>query len=70
MKNYDLTKTELKILLKKENVKIRPSYCHDKYILTSITMPYPVKRKLDTVTKKLGVSRSGFVAMLIENYEE
>ena len=66
----EINNAEAKIILHQEGFKIKPSYCHDDYMFTSFTMPYDLKDKLDRISKRYGVTRSGFVQMLIRNYQE
>lgn len=65
-----ITKNDAKMFLHAKGLKVKPSYHHEDYLFTSFTMPYPLKDKLDRVAKRFGMSRSGFVQMLIDKYEE
>lgn len=65
MSKFDLTTAQLKEELKRSGVKINPSYMHKDYITPSFSMPYPVKNKLDEMTKFIGCTRSSFVSALI-----
>lgn len=67
MPKYNLTMQELKLILKQEGIKVRPSYCHDDYMLTSFSMPYPLKDKLDNISKRYGLTRSKVVQLLLES---
>lgn len=69
MPKYDLTNKEMKMLMEMQGIKVRPSYCHDDYLFTSFTMPYPLKNKLDKISKKYGLTRSKVVQLLIEDVE-
>lgn len=69
MKKADLNYQELRLLLQREGVIVSPSYSHADYIFTSFTMPHPLKRKLDTISKKYNVSRSKIVQMLIDKVD-
>jgi hypothetical protein len=57
---------ELKVLLNQMGVVYKPKYKHEDYILSSLSLPYPVKNKLDRLAKKYNMSRSSFVAELIK----
>ncbi len=70
MKKKDLNRQELFALMKLQGVEVRPSYKHSDYMFTSFTMPYPLKNKLDRVSKKTGLTRSKLVQMLINNIDE
>jgi len=70
MKNKDLTTQEVRFLLKSQGIKVRPSYCHDDYMWTSFTMPYPLKNKLNRICKRTGVTRSRIVQMFLERVDE
>lgn len=59
-----------KIILHEKGFKIKPSYCHEDYMLTSLSIPYDLKDKLDRVSRKYGISRSGFIQMLVRDFEE
>lgn len=65
-----VTRNELKALLERIGVEYKPTYKHEDYMFTSFTMPYPLKHKLDRLCKRFGVSRSGFVQLLIDNVKE
>lgn len=65
-----MTRSEFKAMMIKSGIEIKPSYKHEDYLFTSFTMPYPLKDKLDRLSKKYGVSRSGMVQLLISNFEE
>lgn len=69
-KRIELTKLELEQMLIQNNIKIKPSYHHEDYMFTSFTMPYPLKQKLDRISKKMGVTRSKLIQLLINNLEE
>lgn len=64
-----LNRSELNVLLNRMGVEYRPSYKHEDYIVTSLSLPYPVKDKLDALSKKYGTSRSSFIAELIKACE-
>lgn len=66
----EINRAEAKIFLHNKGLKIKPSYHHEDYLFTSFTMPWDLKDKLDRITQRFGVSRSGFVQMLIRQYEE
>ena len=66
---FKMSMSELKVWLHKNNIEVRPSYCHDDYRLTSISMPYPVKDKLDFLAKKYNMTRSSLVCLLIQGME-
>lgn len=70
MKKSDMTTQEVKLLLKRQGIEIRPSYCHDDYMYTSFTMPYPLKHKVDRISKRYNISRSKVVQMLIDSISE
>lgn len=70
MKKSDLTAQEARWLLKKEGITVRPAYVHDDYMYTSFTMPYPLKNKLDRISKREGLTRSKVVQMLIDQVDE
>lgn len=70
MKKTDLNYQELRMLLKSQNVTIRPAYKHKDYIFTSFTMPYALKLKLDRMQRKHEISRSKIVQMLISMADE
>jgi hypothetical protein len=61
-----LNRSELNVLLNRMGVEYRPSYKHEDYILTSVSLPYPVKDKLDSLSKKYGATRSSLIAELIK----
>lgn len=69
-KPLQLNKDELNVMLRKMNIEVKPSYCHDDYMFTSFTMPYPTKAKLDRLSKRFGLTRSATVRLLIEMIEE
>jgi hypothetical protein len=70
MKKQDLTTQEINFLLRSQGITVRPSYMHSDYMFTSFTMPYPLKAKLDRISKKNGLSRSRLIQMLLENCPE
>lgn len=57
---------ELKWLAKQNGINVQPTYVHDDYIFTSFTMPHPLKRKLDKIAKRQGLSRSKVIQLLLE----
>lgn len=70
MKKADLTAQEARWLLKKEGITVRPAYCHSDYVFTSVTMPYPLKNKLNRISKREGLSRSKVIQMLLDQVDE
>lgn len=64
-----ITKAELQVLLKHNNLTLKKQYKHDDYILSSFSCPYTVKQKLDKLSKEYGVTRSAFISMLIDTFE-
>jgi len=59
-----------KVLLARNGYKVKPSYCHDDYMLTSLSMPYDIKDKLDRIKEKWGIPRSSLVTLLVESINE
>jgi hypothetical protein len=70
MKKSDITYQEVKMLLKREGITVRPTYKHDDYLFTSFTMPWPLKNKLDRIGKRFELSRSKVVQLLIDGCDE
>ena len=70
MKKHDITVQELKASLKLQGISVRPSYHHKDYMFTSFTMPYPLKNKLNRISKQAGLSRSKVVQLLLEQVDE
>lgn len=70
MKKADLNAVEARLLLEREGVSISPSYTHKDYLYTSFTMPYPLKRKVDRISKKYNITRSKIVQMLIDTVDD
>lgn len=69
MKMQKITEKELVEILKENNIVIRPSYKHEDYVFQTASLPYPVKSKLDRLSRKFGVSRSSIIRLLIESVE-
>lgn len=69
-KPISLNKQELKVLLKANNIVIKPSYKHEDYILSSVSLPYPIKNKLNRLSKKFNISQSSVIRMLLESVKE
>lgn len=61
---------EAKKLLAASGLKIKASYCHEDYLLTSVSMPYDVKDKLDRIKHRFGIPRSSMITMLINMIDE
>lgn len=68
--NIKINKDELKVLLKRMNIELQPSYHHEDYMFTSFAMPYPYKKKLDRLSKKFGLTRSATFRLLLDMIEE
>jgi hypothetical protein len=65
----ELILPQAKIYLHNKGIKIKPSYHHEDYVCTSLAMPYDLKDKLDALCKKYNITRSGFIQLLVRNFE-
>jgi hypothetical protein len=70
MKKSDLTSQEVRWLLAKQGISVRPAYVTDNYVFTSISLPHPLKRKLDRLQRREKLTRSRIVQMLLERVNE
>jgi hypothetical protein len=62
-----LTMAEVKILAKKANVCIKPSYVGRNYVLTSMSITHKDKAKLIRLTKLFGINKSAVMRLLINS---
>ena len=65
-----ITKNELKFLLKRMKIRVRQSYEAENFILSSFSMPYNIKNKLDRISRKHKVSRSSIISELVKSLNE
>lgn len=69
-KKKTISSHEAKLILARKGIKVKPSYCHDDYMLTSVSMPYDIKDKLDRMKAKWGIPRSSLMTILIDSIDE
>jgi hypothetical protein len=59
-----------KVLLARRGFKIKPSYCHEDYMLSSFSMPYDIKDKLTRIKLKWGIPASSLITILVDSVNE
>lgn len=64
-----ITKQRAKMILAQKGLKVKKSYTHENYICTSLAVPYPIKNKIDRICKKHGLTRSGLIQLLVEEFK-
>lgn len=64
-----ISKQKAQLILAEKGFKVKSGYTHKDYICTSLAMPYTLKNKMDKICKEHGLTRSGFIQLLVEEFK-
>lgn len=64
---FNMTKDELQIFLKQNDIRVKKSHHHEDYILTSVSLLYPQKAKLEKLAKYYNMTRSALIRTMIDS---